>query len=197
MNRPCLLVELLEAPGNKVFVSIPYTAEFNKLREVIEQAVRSVGYTPVDIGKPPRFEGDSPRSNSFVVDYQRGIQSSKLVIAVCSPDSRFNTTSPNVMHELGLAESLGKAAILLTNNSQLLPSNLEGKRIINYTDNEVNGAEFQRTLSNHLTEVLQGVDQYGVVINQSSQLIKAVLPQHWIYANYYSWKEGSSCSSVN
>jgi nucleoside 2-deoxyribosyltransferase len=188
MTSPSLLVKLSAFPENKVFVAMPFTNEFEELKKVILQAIYEVRYLPVHIGEPPMYNDNEPRSICIETDYTRGIQSSKLVIAVCSPESRYSTSNPNVMYELGFAKSLGKAVIILTNDHETIPSDIRSYRHLEYRNEEVESGAFQRRLANNLIEVLNRVDQSGSgVIDGSSESTKVVLPQHWIHLEPTLW----------
>jgi hypothetical protein len=79
--NPHLIVKISGLPKNKIFITMPFSPEFKKLKEAIKQVIRHIDYEPIHIG-------DSPQSFSFVQDFREGIQSSKLVVVVCSPDFR-------------------------------------------------------------------------------------------------------------
>jgi nucleoside 2-deoxyribosyltransferase len=186
MTSPYLLIKLPEGLKNQVFIAMPFSSEFNELKEVIKQVIRLVEYTPVHIGDAPIHRGDASRSDNIVNDYKRGIQSSKCVIAVCSPDPRYkNISNPNVMYELGFAKSLGKETIVLTNDSASTPSNLASYRLFEYTNAEVGSENFRRRLFDDLKEALSRVNQYGIETN--SDMIQ-VLPQQLICLSTDLWK---------
>ena len=91
---------------------------------------------------------DEMTGRNVLQDIWRAIYSCRLVIAeITKPNA-------NVYYELGIAHTLGKKAILLTQKIEAVPFDLRQQRIILYSDDHPGYKKLQSELSQHITAVL-------------------------------------------
>jgi Zn-dependent peptidase ImmA (M78 family) len=128
------------------FAAMAYNEETNRLYfEILKPAIEAAGVVCV--------RGDEiPSTDTFANDILRAIAASHLVVAEISG---FN---PNVMHEIGLAQSLGKPTLLLCQASYReneIPSNIRHIRRIMYGNDVGSGPVLRRRLVETLESVLR------------------------------------------
>jgi nucleoside 2-deoxyribosyltransferase len=101
------------------FVLIPFDKEFNTVYSKIKEIASERGYY---------CSRDSEMSgHSVIMDtIKEMIMRSDLIIADLS------SKNPNVFYELGYAHALGKNAILLTQDPEVIPFDLRQRRYIHY-----------------------------------------------------------------
>jgi hypothetical protein len=115
-------VNELEGDGEErtCFVISPISTRFNQYYdEILEPAVTNAGLTPIKgdrIGKP----------GLIGAQIWRGISSA----AVCIAD--LTGTNDNVMYEVGLAHALNKPVVMITQNLDDLPFDIQSLRFILY-----------------------------------------------------------------
>ncbi len=106
-----------------VFMIMPFAEEFNSIyQDYVKPTVEDLGLTIK--------RGDDFFSHHDIIDeVWSAIYASQIVIADCTG------RNPNVFYELGIAHTLGKIAILITQNIDDTPFDVQGKRFIVYKDN--------------------------------------------------------------
>jgi hypothetical protein len=120
------------------FISIPFGADFNAVSEAIAGVARAKGLKPYRVDQDHLGE---PIAQAIA----RKIRESRLVIADITGNN------PNVLHELGQAQSLGKPLIIISRDPQeKAPFNVRGLRIHKYDLNRLD--ELQSTLQSALAE---------------------------------------------
>jgi hypothetical protein len=97
--------------------------------------------------KPTRAD-DLYRPGTIVNDIWNFTRSAKLVLA------DLTGKNPNVFYELGLAHSLAKPAILVTETLDDVPFDLQALRVLEYDKNVSNWGE---TLRQSITKAIRGV----------------------------------------
>lgn len=110
------------AQGRSAFVIMPFAVEFEPVYETIQKIVSKCGYTPV------RADGRSNAGPSawIVHEIWSGIFAAQFVIADCSG------ANPNVSYEIGIAHTLGRPVLLLTQRHDDVPFDLRHLRVISY-----------------------------------------------------------------
>lgn len=103
-----------------VFMIMPFHEELYKVyTDVVKPTVESLG---LSINR-----GDDPFTDKEIMyDVWSMLNACKLVIADCTG------RNPNVFYELGIAHTLGKPVIMLTQDIEGLPFDVSGKRAIEY-----------------------------------------------------------------
>ena len=108
---------------------------------VIKEAIISTGLNPI--------RADDLYGKDIMEDVWSGILRSRLIIA--------DTTglNPNVFYELGIAHTLGKDVILLTQDVSDIPFDLNRYRHIIYQNNIQGGEKLKKDLAKAIREVLK------------------------------------------
>lgn len=149
-TEPVAIVVRVESERSRVgFIATPFDRQFDPLSTWISEAARQAGLDPVR-------SDQVPRGNNFIVDIHHRVRASHVVLAICSPDPRTGTPNPNVLYELGLAHSLGKPTIVLTNAPETMPADLVALRVFTYTDEELapaNGREIVRRIKEAILDL--------------------------------------------
>lgn len=86
-------------------------------------------------------------SHSIIDEVWSAISQSKFLIADCTG------RNPNVFYEIGLAHSIGKPVILITQNEEDVPFDLRHRRFIKYDYNPRSMKEFVKQLMTTLIEM--------------------------------------------
>ena len=108
--------------------------------QVIKPAVIEIGMTPV--------RADDLYGQSIMEDVWQSIV--KAAIIICDTTGR----NPNVFYELGIAHTLGKKVILLTQDINDIPFDLQSYRHINYETTLSGGNKLKTAIKKHIKEVL-------------------------------------------
>ncbi|WP_462156087.1 hypothetical protein [Pseudoalteromonas piscicida] len=132
----------------KAFVLMPFSAE---LQEVYEYLIKE--------GLKQFFEvkrADDIRSQgSILKDIVQGIESSDLILA------DLTDSNPNVYYELGIAHSLQKKVILITQSIDDLPFDLRSYRVIPYTVHFTKMNEAKQELKDLAEGAYKGTIPFG------------------------------------
>ena len=128
---------------NDIFVIMPFTQNWSDdiWYLVIKEAIISTGLNPI--------RADDLYGKDIMEDVWSGILRSRLIIA--------DTTgrNPNVFYELGIAHTLGKDVILLTQDVSDIPFDLNRYRHIIYQNNIQGGEKLKKDLAKAIREVLK------------------------------------------
>jgi hypothetical protein len=112
-----------------IFVLMPFADEF---KAVFTNIIQPVGQ---EMGLKKVLRGDDFFSNHHIMDeVWYAISKTQIVIADCTG------RNPNVFYELGIAHTLGKPTILLTQNVKDAPFDVAARRFITY-ENTLAGAD--------------------------------------------------------
>ncbi len=111
---------LLSSSSNLCFVLMPFTKPSDEVyRKIIVPAVLQAGLKVMRTNQ-------IFTSGSIMEQIRSAIQQSRLCIA------DLTGRNPNVLYELGIAQTLGKPSILMTQNLDDVPSDIRQYRIIQY-----------------------------------------------------------------
>lgn len=126
-----------------VFVIMPFTQEWSKdvWEQVIKPSVQEIGMTPV--------RADDLYGQNIMEDVWQSILKSAIII--CDTTGR----NPNVFYELGIAHTLGKKVLLLTQSIDDIPFDLQAYRHIEYKVTISGGNELKETIKRYIKETLQ------------------------------------------
>lgn len=102
-----------------VFLIMPFSNRFDVVRSVI-------GDTANELYLTTRRADDFFSTGSILSDVWSAIFGSRVIIADLS------SSNPNVMYELGIAHTLGKPTLLLTQDMNDVPFDLRSQRVITY-----------------------------------------------------------------
>ncbi len=115
----------------------PWSDSINTLiRDILEEKrIRSI-------------RGDDMKKPDIIEDIWQGINESRIIIADCTG------MNPNVLYELGIAHTVGKDVILLTQNIDTIAFDVRGLRYITYT-NDLDGLnKLRNNLFQTIDEIL-------------------------------------------
>lgn len=111
----------LDLDPNLVFVLTPFHPSEMPTYSAIVEAFENYGIRVV--------RGDEQSANGDILSHIiRMMLSARIVIA------NLSTRNPNVMYELGIAHSLGKDVVMISNNKDELPFDVNSRRVLFYTD---------------------------------------------------------------
>lgn len=126
----------------EVFVIMPFSRKWSNgvWKRMIMPVVESMGLTPL--------RADNLYGANIMEDIWKGILHSSLVIA------DITSRNPNVLYELGIAHTLGKKVILITQDEDDIPFDLKHLRHILYKYDVEEAEEFKTTLRKYINEQL-------------------------------------------
>jgi hypothetical protein len=118
-------VRVLEGSSHMCFVMMPFGHEFDAVfHGAIVPAVLSVGLTAV--------RADSIAEPGPITEQIRvAIQNARLCVADMTGNN------PNVMYEIGMAATMGKTVVLITQDLSTLPFDIASLRVIPYDPREI------------------------------------------------------------
>ena len=105
-----------------VSVMMPFAPEFNAVYQAIQEAVTAIGLRP-------RRADDIWENPAIIQDVVSLIDRSALVICDCTG------RNPNVFYEAGIAHTLGREVILITQADTDIPFDLRHLRYVRYLNN--------------------------------------------------------------
>ena len=125
-----------------VFVIMPFTEDWSDdiWGQVIKPAVQDSGMIPV--------RADDLYGQNIMEDVWQSIL--KAAVIICDTTGR----NPNVFYELGIAHTLGKKVILLTQKIDDIPFDLQAYRHIEYVNSLSGGSQLKDTLKKYIKETL-------------------------------------------
>lgn len=122
-------------------VMMPFAAEFNPVYASIRQAAGNVGLECMRAG-------DIWENPSIIQDVVSLIDRSHIVICDCTG------RNPNVFYEAGIAHTLGREVILITQSEQDIPFDLRHLRHVRYLNNTEGRAKLTETLQRRMETIL-------------------------------------------
>jgi hypothetical protein len=138
-GKPDALIQKLD-----VFVLMPFKADMSPVYEDhIKPTCASMGLTV-------RRADDFFTAHSVVWDIWKAIVSARLIVADCTD------RNPNVFYEIGLAHTIGKPTILVTQKSEDVPFDLQHLRYIAYQLTPRGMREFETKFKETVQNVLFG-----------------------------------------
>lgn len=148
------IVVRVPEPLDICFVARPFDVSFDAAYDDICQAAKEV-----DVSLTAFTTLDIPRDFDFVSKVFNSIRSAKLIVAICSPELKngHKTTNINVLYELGLADSLGKPTLLISNGSKDdIPSDIQNRDIVFYANEDVGTQENVERLKRLMNRLVDG-----------------------------------------
>lgn len=126
---------------NLASAMMPFDAGFNEVYATIREASEEVGLRC-------RRADDIWENAAIIQDVVALIDRSKIVVCDCSG------RNPNVFYEAGIAHTLGREVILITQNEQDIPFDLRHLRYVRYLRNAEGLAELKLALQNRMQTIL-------------------------------------------
>jgi len=135
------------------FVLMPFRPNFKRLyEEHIRPILEKAGFRILKAD-------DLYTTSAIVEDIWEYINKARLIIADVT------SRNPNVFYELGIAHTLGKETVILTQNEKDIPFNLSHLRHFKYDDNEVGW----KLLRKDLQEIVTFIKSKPVPIGQNTK----------------------------
>jgi len=132
----------------RCFIVMPFSLDWSDaVHQTLSSACKSLAVQPI--------RGDDMFTpTDILVDIWQSINSADFVIADISGKN------PNVLYELGIAHTLAKPVLIISQSANDIPIDLSTRRIIIYGRNE---GLWQETLSNKVTKAIQEIlNLYGL-----------------------------------
>lgn len=124
-----------------VSVMMPFEAAFDNVYRSIQEAARQVGLNC-------RRADDFWEHQAIIQDIVALIDRSKVVVCDCSG------RNPNVFYEVGIAHSLGREVVLITQSANDIPFDLRHLRFIPYLNNAEGRARLITELRNRMATLI-------------------------------------------
>lgn len=129
---------------NDIFMIMPFRDEFESIyRHFIVRIVKSLN---LSIKRGDDFF--SAHNKSIIDEIWSAIYASKIIIADCTG------RNPNVFYEIGIAHALGKPTILITQNIDDVPFDVQSRRLIKYQNNAAGLLELETQLNKSIQILL-------------------------------------------
>ena len=127
---------------DSVFVIMPFTQKWSNdiWQQVLKPAVQEIGMTPI--------RADDLYGQNIMEDVWQSIL--KAAIIICDTTGR----NPNVFYELGIAHTLGKKVLLLTQSIDDIPFDLQAYRHIEYQPTISGANQLKETIKKYINETL-------------------------------------------
>lgn len=132
--------------AHDIFVIMPFKEEMravyqDHLRKIASKLKRS-------IARADDFFG----AHQVMEDVWSALYSSKVIVADCTGKN------PNVFYEMGIAHSIGKPVILITQNSDDVPFDLRHIRYLEYEFTPKGMKLFEKQIGKTISYILEGLD---------------------------------------
>ena len=128
----------------EVFVLMPFTED---LKPVYEDHIKAVA---TNLGTTSARADDFFSANSVITEVWNAILHARVLIADCT------RRNPNVFYELGIAHTLGKPVILIAQDKEDIPFDIQHMRTILYDFTPRGMRDFEATLEETLRYELKG-----------------------------------------
>jgi hypothetical protein len=125
---------------NLMSAMMPFDMKFDKVYEVLKRAGETVGFRC-------RRADDIWENASIIQDVVALIDRSKVVICDCSG------RNPNVFYEIGIAHTLGRDVILITQSESDIPFDLRHLRYVKYLNNSEGLSRLSAQLQAKLADI--------------------------------------------
>lgn len=125
-----------------VSVMMPFGAEFTPVYEAITNAIEGAGLR----GRRADEIWENP---AIIQDIVSLIDSSNIVVCDCTG------RNPNVFYEIGIAHTLGREVVLITQNNADIPFDLRHLRYVHYLPNEQGLTELKTRLQERFQNLIE------------------------------------------
>ena len=126
-----------------VFIIMPFTEAWSDdvWKQVLQPAIKEINMVPV--------RADDLYGRNIMEDVWQGILKAEIII--CDTTGR----NPNVFYELGIAHTLGKKVLLLTQDLNDIPFDLQAYRHIKYDVTITGGNILKDNIKLYIQETLK------------------------------------------
>ena len=133
--------DLYNAEKNLISVMMP----FDESNRLVYEAIKSMSKS---YGMSCHRADDIWKEDAIIQDIVSLICRSRIIICDCSG------RNPNVFYEAGIAHTLGKDVILITQSGDDIPFNLRHLRYIDYLNNREGIEDLIKKVSDRITNIL-------------------------------------------
>lgn len=180
---PYAIVVNVPEAKESCFVALPFDPAFDPVLRDIKAAASDHGLRVVLVRS-----GVSQPGVFFTNDIVNAIRSTRVVVAVCSPEEATGKANPNVLYELGLAHALGKATVILTSDLDTLPANLSARHALVYGAGDVGSGALSEKISKDLENVLRRMqDSQNPLTDPDYLFIYVAHERHLMFHNPEFW----------
>jgi hypothetical protein len=130
----------LETDSNLVSVMMPFEAKFNPVLASIREACENVELTCV--------RADNIWNETTIIDEIFSLICRSGVV-VCDLTDR----NPNVLYEMGIAQTLGKPVVMITQQDSDIPFDVKHHRYLKYLNNDQGRGEMRDALAERLATI--------------------------------------------
>jgi hypothetical protein len=130
----------LKTDSNIVSVMMPFEAKFNPVIDAIREACESIELTCV--------RADDIWEQTAIIDEIFSLIC-RSGIVVCDLTDR----NPNVLYEMGIAQTLGKPVVMVTQQDSDIPFDVKHHRYLKYLNNDQGRKEMRNSLAERLTTI--------------------------------------------
>lgn len=130
----------LKTDFNIVAVMMPFEAKFNPVIDVIREACESIELTCV--------RADDIWEETAIIDEIFSLIC-RSGIVVCDLTDR----NPNVLYEMGIAQTIGKPVVMITQRDSDIPFDVKHHRYLPYLNNDQGREEMRDALANRLATI--------------------------------------------
>ena len=151
-----------ESPNSRlVSVMMPFSAEFDSIYKAIQRAVESC--------ELECKRADDIWNNSVIIqDVFQLIYCARIVIV------DFSGKNPNVMYETGIAHSLGRSVVPISQSMDDVPFDMRHHRVLQYLNNSEGlddlRAKLSRKLSDHMATPSMSATTKGIPMSKLEQV---------------------------
>jgi hypothetical protein len=136
-----------------IFVIMPFAPEFQPVYDhVIKPLEKELA---INLEKGIKRGDDFFSHHNIVDEIWSAIYSCQIIIADCTG------RNANVFYELGIAHTLGKPYILITQNVKDAPFDIQGRRLIEYKDSIAGTTKLKADLKKAIAALLADLDENG------------------------------------
>jgi len=140
---PIWRMRKFNAVRNMCFVLMPFRAPWSaRIYRILGEIIRDCGLTVK--------RADEVFQPDIMEDIWCGLNECRVVVADCTG------RNPNVFYELGIAHTLGKSVIVLTQREKDIPFDIQRLRYIKYEDNDDGYRKLRESLPQYIDALLKG-----------------------------------------
>lgn len=172
MSKWKIEIHVGEPSVNEVFIARPWTDtqdNYEYIKSNILSAIAKAGLKATDTNYQ---KIDAYFMRSLV----KQIRKAAVVIGVCSPGQNSGEPNPNVMYEIGFAQSIGKPTIIISSSefvgNGVHAADLQGQDILTY--DIVRKEKFDEKLARFIKNAVERSDSSGLIDKNSYDDIYAV-----------------------
>ncbi|MEM1953580.1 MAG: toll/interleukin-1 receptor domain-containing protein [Candidatus Caldarchaeum sp.] len=133
----------------KVFVILPFSAEFDSVYSVIKASVETLGASVGAVGPTVYRVDEIAKPGNIIEAVFESIETADLIICdISGPNC-------NVMYELGYAHAIRKPVLVISRPGERIPFDIRSVRALIYDPDNLHTNEFRHRLQKFIAEALE------------------------------------------